>query len=67
MVCSHRESTLIAIHVFAMTVEDFLWKNFKTSDLELSEQLEYKCCLAKAVSTLNLKWYMFAVVCLQQN
>ena len=38
---SHREPTPIAIHVFAMTHEDFFKKDFKTVDLELSEQLEY--------------------------
>ena len=67
MIYFHREPTLIAIYVFAMTVEDFLQKNFKTADLELSEQLEYKCWLAKVISTLHFKWYMFAVVFLQQN
>ena len=34
----------------------------KTADLKLSEQLEYKCYLAKVISTLNLNWYMFAVM-----
>ena len=58
---SHREPTLIAIHIFAMTHEDFL-KDVKTADLELFEQLEYKCYLAKVIFTLNLKWYMFAVM-----
>ena len=50
-----------------MTLENFLEKDIKTADLELSEQLEHKCHLGKAISTLNLKWYVFAAVCCQQN
>ena len=64
---SHREPTLIASHVFAKTHEDFLKKDFETADLEISEQLEYKCYLAKVISTLNFKWYMFALMCFKQN
>ena len=63
----HREPILIAIHVFAMTCGDFLKQEFKTADLELSEQFDYKCHLAKVISTLNLNWHMFAVVCFQQS
>ena len=64
---ANREPNLIAIHLFAMTHEDFFKKDFKTADLKLSEQLEYECQLAKVISTLSLEWYMFAVVCFQQN
>ena len=48
----------------AMTHEDFIKKDFKTVDLELSELLDYKCHLEKVIATLNLRWYMFAFVCL---
>ena len=44
-----------------------LRKDFKTADRELSEQLEYKCYLAKVKSTLNFKWYVFALMCFKQN
>ena len=64
---SHQDPTLITIYVFAMTHEDLLNQDFKTADVELSEQLEYKGDLAKDISTLNFKWNMFAVVCLPQN
>ena len=63
---SHREPTFIAIHVFAITHEDFLKKELKP-DLKLSEQLEYKCHLGKVISVLNPRWYAFAVVRFQQN
>ena len=52
---SHREPTLIAIQVFAMMHEDFLKKDFRSADVELSEQLEYKFYLGKVISTLDLK------------
>ena len=52
---------------FAMTHEYFVKNDFKTADLELSELLDYKCHLDKVISTLNFKWYMFGVVCFQQN
>ena len=52
---SHREPTLIATHVVAMTHEDFLKQDFKIAYLELCEQLEYKCYLANVISSQKPK------------